>query len=145
VAATDSTEAAGRLGFSKGQRIQELGYDDDVEFDLREAIEDLVGTELADEDWDDVTDGAFIWWRSDDGDLTDPIVDALTIMEDGGLIWVLTPKAGRPGHVDPAEVADAATTTGLHATSSIGVGPEWIAFRLTRGGRGAAPRGRAGA
>jgi hypothetical protein len=135
VGATPS-DIADRLGFEHGQWVQELGYDDDVDFDLREAIEDRTSHELVDEDWDDVADATLVWWRDGDGDLTDTLVDALAILEDGGQIWVLTPKAGRGGYVMPGEIAQAAATAGLHATSSISVGPEWAGTRL-------APRGRA--
>ncbi|MDR1798643.1 MAG: DUF3052 domain-containing protein, partial [Bifidobacteriaceae bacterium] len=60
---SSSQEEALPLGFTDGLVVQEIGYDDDVDFDLRDAIEDAIGAELADEDWDDVTDAAIIWWR----------------------------------------------------------------------------------
>jgi hypothetical protein len=126
---------AERLGFASGEWIQELGYDDDVDFDLREAIEQRTGRELVDEDWDDVTDAAIVWWRDGDGDLTDTLVDALAILEEGGVIWVLTPKAGRGGYVAPGEIAQAAATAGFHATSSISVGSQWAGTRLAARGR----------
>ncbi len=132
----DAAERAGRLGFAAGHVIQELGYDDDVDADLRAAIEAVTGTELVDEGYDDVTDGAVIWFRADDGDLTDALVDAMTELDDSGPIWVLTPKAGRPGHVPPAEVAEAATTCGLHAMSTFAVGPDWSATKTATRGRG---------
>lgn len=135
MAVTDSLDVAERIGFISGHLVQELGYDDDVDFDLREAIEEITGQELVDEDWDDVCDATIIWWRDGDGDLTDTLVDALAILEEGGAVWVLTPKAGRSGHVDPAEIAEAGETAGLHATSSISVGPEWAGTRLTARGR----------
>ena len=87
--------AAAKLGFTAGQVIQEFGYDDDVDDDLRFAIEDLTTTELEDEDYADVADAVMIWWRDDDGDLVDTVVDALTNLADHGFIVVLTPKAGR--------------------------------------------------
>jgi hypothetical protein len=121
---------AERLGFASGQWVQELGYDDDVDFDLREAIEAQTGHELVDEEWGDVADATVVWWREDDGDLTDTLVDALALLEDGGVIWVLTPKAGRAGYVTPGEIAQAATTAGLHATSSVSVAPDWAGTRL---------------
>ncbi|MDR1426782.1 MAG: DUF3052 domain-containing protein [Bifidobacteriaceae bacterium] len=130
-----ASDFAGRLGFEAGQWVQELGYDDDVDFDLREAIEALTGHELVDEDWGDVADATIVWWRDGDGDLTDTLVDALAILEDGGVIWVLTPKAGRGGYVTPGDIAGAANTAGLHATSSISVGPEWAGTRLATRGR----------
>ena len=38
--------------------------------------------------------------REDDGDLVDALVDAITPLADHGVIWLLTPKAGRAGHVE---------------------------------------------
>ena len=86
---------AARLGLKAGQVVQEFGYDEDVDDDLRLAIETLTGNELADEDAQDVVDAALYWWRDGDGDLVDSLVDALTNLVDGGVIWLLTPKAGR--------------------------------------------------
>ena len=90
-----ASQAVVRLGFISGQVVQEFGYDDDSDSELRAAVESTTGRELVDEDYDDVTDGVMIWWREDDGDLTDALVDAQTVLDDGGVIWVLTPKAGR--------------------------------------------------
>lgn len=132
----DAADAVTRLGFSSGQVIQELGYDDDVDEGLRSALEALTGNELADEDYDDVTDGAVIWFRDDDGDLTDFLVDAMTVLDDNGPIWVLTPKSGRPGHVSHSDIEEAATTSGLHAMSTFAVAPDWSATRLGTRGRG---------
>jgi hypothetical protein len=133
---TATEEALSRFGFSQGQVVQEIGYDDDVDFDIRDAIEAVTGTELVDEDWDDVTDGALIWWREDDGDLTDTIVDTLSLLEEGGLVWVMIPKPGRPGYIDPSEVSEAATTAGLHATNTVSIGKDWAGTRLAPRGRG---------
>ena len=91
------SKAASRLGFTSGQVVQEFGWSDDVDDDLRAAIEATTGTELVDEDYDDVTDGVVLWWRDGDGDLTDTLVDVQTVLEDGGVIWVFTLKAGRAG------------------------------------------------
>ena len=131
------TTIAGRLGLRSGQVVQEFGYDEDVDETLRAAIEDLTGNELADEDAQDVVDAAIYWWREDDGDLVDALMDALTNLADGGVIWLLTPKSGRPGHVEPSEIEDAAPTAGLHATSTISACRDWTGTRLAtpRGGR----------
>jgi hypothetical protein len=112
--------------------VQELGYDDDVDHDLREAIEDLTGTELVDEDYDDVADVVLMWFREDseDGDLTDSLVDAQEYLVEGGLVWLLTPKTGREGHVEASDIADAAQTAGLSQTSTAAVSKEWSAVRL---------------
>ncbi len=67
----------------------------------------------------------------------DALVDALTNLADGGVIWLLTPKSGRPGHVEPSEIEDAAPTAGLHATSTISASRDWTGTRLAtpRAGR----------
>lgn len=133
------TGAAERLGAAPGQVIQEFGYDSDCDDALRAEFERASGNPLEGEDYGDVIDGALIWWRDDDGDtqdLEDLLTDALTTLEDGGLIWVLAPKAGRDGHVRPAEIEEAATTAGLHLTSTVSAAPAWSVFRLTSRGRG---------
>jgi len=123
------------LGFEPGLVVQEIGYDTDVDQALREAIELSTRTDLVDEDYDDVTDAAVVWWRDDDADLTDTLVDALALLEDGGVVWVLSPKPGRPGHPDAAEIMEAAQIAGLHATSTVSVGPDWSGTRLSTRGR----------
>lgn len=125
-----------RFGFTAGQVVQEIGYDDDVDDDVRAEIEDITGEELVDEDHGDVTDGALIWWREEDGDLVDALVDAQTLLDDGGVIWVLVPKPGRDGHVRPGEIDEAARTAGMSTTSTIAAAPEWSGTRLAARGRG---------
>lgn len=135
----ETTGGSGRLGLAPGQVVQEFGYDTDCDDELRVEVEAAVGSPLEDETYGDVIDVALIWWREDDGDaqdLSDALTDALTTLEDGGLIWVLAPKSGRDGHVPPAEIEEAATTAGLHTTSTLAVAPAWSAFRLTSRGRG---------
>ncbi|MCL3860675.1 DUF3052 domain-containing protein [Actinotalea sp. K2] len=127
---------AHKLGLSTGQVVQEYGYDDDVDQDLRLGIEEVTGTELVDEDYDDVTDAVVIWWREDDGDLTDALVDARTILDDAGSIWLFTRKPGRDGHVSHSDIEEAATTAGLHATSTLAIALDWSATRLGTRGRG---------
>lgn len=119
-----------RLGFTSGQVVQEFGYGADVDEELRSAVEELIGGELVDEDYDDVTDGVILWWREDDGDLTDALVDVRTALEDGGHIWLLTRKPGRDGHVEHGDIEEAATTAGLHATSTLSIAPDWSATHL---------------
>lgn len=121
---------ASRLGFAKGQVVQELGWDEDCDDELRGAIEELTGNELVDEDFDDVVDAVLLWWRDDDGDLVDALVDSLTDLVGGGAIWLLTPKVGRPGAVDPADVAESAPIAGLSTTTTVAVGREWTGTRL---------------
>ncbi|MFD8705962.1 DUF3052 domain-containing protein [Kitasatospora sp. NPDC059648] len=126
----DKSNPATRLNFEEGQIVQELGYDDDTDQDLREGIEEITGTDLVDEDYDDVADAVLLWHRDDDGDLTDALVDALEYLAEGGLIWLLTPKTGRDGHIEASDIADAAKTAGLSQTSSIAIAKDWAATRL---------------
>jgi hypothetical protein len=129
-AAEGQRSIAGRLGLQPGQVVQEIGYDDDCDDALRAAMVAITGTELVDEDYDDVVDVVVLWWREDDGDLVDALVDSLTSLTGGGHIWLLTPKAGRDGHVEPSDVNEAAPTAGLSQTSSISAAPEWSGVRL---------------
>ncbi|MCB5164885.1 DUF3052 domain-containing protein [Streptomyces bambusae] len=124
------TSLAARLGFQSDQVVQEIGYDDDADQDFREAIEDLIGNDLVDEDYDDVADAVLLWFREDDGDLTDTLVDATELVEDNALILLLTPKTGRAGYVEPSDISEAAQTAGLSQTKSVSVGKEWSASRL---------------
>jgi len=129
--AQDERGQAERLGIKPGQVVQELGYDNDCDEQLRAAIQDIEGVELVDEDYDvDVVDVVLMWWRDGDGDLVDALVDALTPLADGGYIWLLTPKAGRPGHVEPSDIGEAAPTAGLAQTSSVSAGRDWSGSRL---------------
>jgi Protein of unknown function (DUF3052) len=126
---TENQEAR-HLGFQPGQAVQEIGWDEDVDEDLRVAIEEVTGGELVDEDNDDVVDVVLLWYRGEDGDLVDVLVDALGALADGGHIWLLTPKAGREGHVEPSEIGEAAPTAGLAQTSSVSAGHDWAGTRL---------------
>ncbi|MEU6945455.1 DUF3052 domain-containing protein [Streptomyces sp. NPDC046332] len=128
--AEERTNPAARLGFEPGQVVQEIGYDDDVDFDLREGIESIIGSDLVDEDYDDVADAVVLWFRDEDGDLTDSLVDAIGLLEDGGVVWLLTPKTGRDGYVEPSDISDAAQTAGLSQTKSISVAKDWAGSRL---------------
>ncbi len=128
--AATSVNVAEKLGFKAGDLIQEFGYDDDVDFDLRDDIEDLTGSELFDEDDHEVVDAAILWWRAGDGDLVDALVDSLVSLTEGGVVWILTPKSGRTGYVSPSDIQDAAPTAGLHVTTSAGVSQDWSATRL---------------
>jgi hypothetical protein len=129
--AQDERGQAERLGIKPGQVVQEIGYDTDCDEQLREAITKIDDVELVSEDDDDVVvDVVLMWWREDDGDLVDALVDALTPLADGGYIWLLTPKAGRPGHVEPSDIGEAAPTAGLSQTSSVSAGRDWSGSRL---------------
>ena len=67
--AQDQRGQAERLGIKPGQVVQEIGYDDDCDEDLRDAIGDVDGVELVGEEYDDVVDVVLLWWRDGDGDV----------------------------------------------------------------------------
>src|SRR3954465_15044695 len=110
--------------------IQELGWDSDTDDELRVAIEDAIDGDLVDAEYGNDVDAVLLWWRDDDGDLVDGLVDALTDLVGGGAIWLLTPKVGRSGAVDAAEIAEAAPLAGLSQTTTAAVTKAWAATRL---------------
>ncbi|CAM3109530.1 DUF3052 domain-containing protein [Tsukamurella hominis] len=122
---------AQKMGLQPGNIVQEIGWDEDTDDDLRLAIEELTGAEMLDEDTDEVIDVVVLWWRDDDGDLVDTLMDVITPLSDDGYVWVLSPKTGQPGHVQPSEIAEAAPTAGLTQTSSTNLG-SWIGSRLVQ-------------
>lgn len=132
VAAGDAGQSsvAERLGIKSDMVVQEIGWDEDVDDDLRVAIEDHTGSELLDEDAQEVIDVVLLWWRDDDGDLADALMDARSPLDEQGVLWVLTPKTGQPGHVEPSEIAEAVPTVGMSQTSNVSVGPQWAGSRL---------------
>jgi len=125
-----SNGVAERMGFTSGQVVLEIGADSDADEGLRSAIETTVGTAMLDEDSDDVADLVVLWWREDDGDLVDALVDALSSIASGGVVWLFTPKGGRDGHVEPSEIGEAARTAGLSSTKSISAASDWAGTRL---------------
>ena len=118
-----------RLGFTPGMVIQELGWDDDTDDALRAAIEDRIDADMVDGDYGNVVDAVLLWWRAEDGDLVDGLVDSLTDLVGGGAIWLLTPK-GAPQLGGPADIAEAAPIAGLSQTTTAAVSKDWSATRL---------------
>jgi hypothetical protein len=131
VAAEDAARSvAEKLGVKPGMVVQEIGWDEDVDEELRASVEEVAGSELLDEDTDEVVDVILLWWRDDDGDLVEELLEVITPLADSGVVWVLTPKTGRPGHVEPSDIAEAAPTAGLSQTSNISVADGWTGARL---------------
>jgi len=137
VAADDAPNYARKLGIQHNQVVQEWGWDEDADEAISTAVEEACGSELLGEDTDEVVDVVLLWWRDGDGDLVDMLMDAITALADDGVIWVVTPKTGLPGHVQPADIAEAAPTAGLMPTSSVNLG-DWSGSRLVQ------PKTRAG-
>ena len=120
-----------RLGINKDQLILEVGFNDsDCDKLLRDAIVAKSGTQLLDDSSQEVVEAVILWWREDDGDLVDELVDALTYLTEDGSIWLLTPKVGRAGYVEASDIQDAAPTAGLSQTSSFSIAADWSATRL---------------
>ena len=65
------------LGIKAGHTVQEVGWDDDCDSAISEAVEDAIGADLLDEDSYELCDVVLLWWRDDDGDLVDELVDAV--------------------------------------------------------------------
>lgn len=107
-----------RLGIQEDMIVQELGWDDDCDASLSEAVEDTIGEALLDDSTDELCDVVLLWWREDDGDLVDALVDAGRNLDPEGKIWLLTPAAGTTGVVPPGEVNESAQLAGLVQTRS---------------------------
>jgi hypothetical protein len=127
---SDQAGAVSRLGFKPGMVVQELGWDQDTDDELRVAIEDAIDGDMVDGDYGNVVEAVVLWWRDDDGDLVDGLFDSITDLVGGGVIWLLTPKVGRPNAVDPADIAEAAPIAGLSLTTTAAVSKDWVATRL---------------
>ena len=118
------------MGLKPGELVLELGGSSDIDQSLRAKITGITGTQLIENQTEEVVDAVIIWWREGDGELEDELVDALTYLSEAGSIWVLTPKAGRVGHVEPSDIQDAAPNVGLSQTSTFAVASDWTATRL---------------
>lgn len=110
--------------------MQVVGWDDDCDEEFLDAVTGTV-SEVVMGDAGEVVDGILVWWRADDGDLADGLLDALSMLADNGVVWLLTPRPGRSGHMGGSDVKEAVQVAGLKATSSISVGADWQAARLT--------------
>lgn len=118
------------MGFTADELVLELGYGTDCDENLRSSIREITGTDFLDQDSREVVDAVLIWWREGDGDLVDELMDAMTYLSESGAIWVLTPKIGRSGHVEPSDIQDGAPLAGLSQTSTLSIAPDWSATRL---------------
>lgn len=130
MSATGVDTYASRLGFATGDVVQEIGWDEDADSAISEAIEDAIGAELLDEDSDDPCDAILLWFRAGDGDLVDDLVDVARGLGSGGRIWLMTPGAGSSGVVPPSEIAESAQLAGFTQTKADRFG-EWQGSCLT--------------
>ncbi|NKU21919.1 DUF3052 family protein, partial [Rhodococcus hoagii] len=67
VAAADAQNYAQKLGITPEMVVQELGWDEDTDDDIRSAVEETIGGEMVDEESDEVMDVVLLWWRDGDG------------------------------------------------------------------------------
>lgn len=128
--AESAAALAARLGVVPGLVVQELGWDEDSDEQLRAAIAAAIDGELVDADFDDVVDMVLFWFRDGDDDLVEALMDAIHPLTDQGVIWLLTPKPGRTGFVEAEEITEAAPSAGLQATSTISAASNWQGTRL---------------
>ena len=126
----NATSIADRMGFTPGQLILEVGFDDECDQDLHQAIAAKSGSPLLRKGSDQVVDAVLLWFRDGENDLVDELVDVLTYLSESGPIWLMTPKVGQGGHVDAADIQDAAPTAGLTQTVSFLAATNWSATRL---------------
>ncbi|MEH6819573.1 MAG: DUF3052 domain-containing protein [Dietzia psychralcaliphila] len=124
-----SDQIAGQLELTKDMLVQEVGWDSDCDEAISEAVEDVVGSELLEEDTDEIVDAVLLWWRAGDGDLVDRLMDVVTPLAEEGSVWVLTPKTGNDGHVEPSVIAESAQTAGMLQTRTAALG-DWAGSRL---------------
>lgn len=119
------------LGLTPGMAVQELGWSDDVDEQLREQIMDTIDADLLYEA-NEAVDVVLLWWRNSDGDITDGLVDALTDLSPTGYLWLLSPKVGRDDYLDPTDLAEGALTAGLAVANPASVSANWQAQKLVR-------------
>ncbi len=96
-----------KLGLRHGQVVQELGWDDDADEDLRQQVMETVDGELI-EDAEEAVDVVWLWLRADDGDVADGLVDAMRDLSEG------------------------AETAGMVLTSTHNVSDDWQAHKVVR-------------
>jgi hypothetical protein len=128
---TENTSVKGILNLAPGLVVQELGWDADVDEDFRSEVMEAVEGDLV-EETDDAVDVVLLWWRADDGDVVDGLFDGLRDLSRGGVLWLLTPRIGKPGHVQQADLQEGAVTAGLALTTSVSVSKSWSCHKLVR-------------
>lgn len=98
-----TNDYASVLGISEGMVALESGWDEDCDSAISESIESVLGEDFLEEESDELVDAVVMWWRDEDGDLVDGLVDALRPLSEGGRIWLLTPGAGKQGTIAPGK------------------------------------------
>ncbi len=126
-----AAEGADLLGFAPGMVVEEVGWDEDVDAALRDDIMDIIDADMVEEALEGV-DAVVLWWRDDDGDVADGLVEAMTDLAPTGYIWLMTPKVGRTGFVETSDLSEGAVTAGLALTGTANVSADWQATKVVR-------------
>lgn len=126
-----AAEGADLLGLAPGMVVEEVGWDEDVDATLRDDIMDIIDADMVEEALEGV-DAVVLWWRDDDGDVADGLVEAMTDLAPTGYIWLMTPKVGRAGFIEASDLAEGALTAGLALTGSANVSADWQATKVVR-------------
>ena len=125
-----ASQLASRMGIQPGFLVLQRGFAADCDAAISEEIAKVSGNALLGQDSQEVVDAVITWYRDGDDDLVDELVDCLTYLTESGAIWLLTPKVGRDGHVEPSDIQDSAPTAGLSLTSTFQASKDWIATKL---------------
>lgn len=126
-----AAESADLLGLTPGMVVEEVGWDEDVDAALRDDIMDIIDADMVEEALEGV-DAVVLWWRDDDGDVADGLVEAMTDLAPTGYIWLMTPKVGRAGFIEASDLDEGAITAGMALTGSANVSAEWQATKVVR-------------
>jgi len=119
------------LALAAGMVVEELGWDEDVDENLRQQIMEIIDSDLVEES-SEAVDAVLLWLRADDGDVMDMLIDSLTDLGPDGFLWVMTPKIGRDGHVPQSDFAEGVTAAGLVLTTPASVSKDWSAHKIVR-------------
>lgn len=127
---TTQMSAADTLGIEPAMTVTELGYGRDVDEALRTSVIERCGSELRTGSTGAADDVVLVWFRESDGDLIDILTEARTWVAQTGAVWLLTPKTGRPGYVEPSDIGEASPSAGLRQSTTVSACRDWLGTRL---------------
>lgn len=119
-----------RFGFRPGQVVREVGYGTDADEPFRAEVEAVTGAAMTGSSTLSAPDILLVWWRAADGDLEDRLLSCAEAMAPRTRLWLLTPTAARPGHLDGRLVAEAAARAGLATVGRVEVSGDWNAVGM---------------
>ncbi|MDR0283663.1 MAG: DUF3052 domain-containing protein [Propionibacteriaceae bacterium] len=123
--------AVHHVGLKKGMVVEEIGWYDDADEEIRQAVMTAIDADLVEES-PEAVDAVLLWLRQDDGDVMDVLIDSLRDLGPAGFLWVLTPKIGRPGHVTQSDLNEGVVAAGLSLTTTTSVSKDWSAHKVVR-------------